>query len=73
MINSFNDKSGMIFGQFKHMFPHYYEATVHYGPWGGDSIRIELKAGITLIFEYIDRENWCLKTTTNDLMHLQTK
>lgn len=70
MVGAYHDKAGEIFGQFRGIFPMLEKAVTHYGPWGGDRIRIEMTSGIKLIFEYVDYDNWALITEVNEEMRL---
>ena len=70
MPSRINAKCGEIFGQFKHMFPSFYQSVRHYGPWGADMIRIELEGGAILFFEYRQVNDWALCTEDNEMKKL---
>lgn len=71
MPSQINARSGNVFGQFKHMFPSFYKAVKHYGPWSESSIRIEMESGIILFFEFHAPDNWMLCTEENELIRLE--
>lgn len=71
MPSKINAKCGKIYGQFKHMFPSFYPAVKHYGPWSESALRIELEGGAILLFEYRSVNDWMLCTEENELIRLE--